>query len=137
LRHELIHGEELVPLIVEATGSLEERGYLAPFSVMLGNKLFELAYTPSNGSLVLPRDRIEPFVGSQLLRSSTIAPHEGVVVSLAGEPVDVIVAVDASPQFLYLDTEARYVFRVFERFAPRIKDPDAIVQLLPQTGTTT
>jgi uncharacterized linocin/CFP29 family protein len=128
--HAVKTGEKLVPVIVEATSVLEERGYLAPFSVVLGNRLFELAYTPANGSLVLPRDRIEPFVGGQLLRSGAIDKTSGVVVSLAGEPVDLVVAVDASPQFLYVDNQARYVFRVFERFAPRIKDPAAVVQLI-------
>ncbi len=126
------HGEDLVPLIVEATGELEQNGYLAPFAVFLANDLFRLAYKPANGSLVLPRDRIEPFVGGPLLRSSALPESQGLVVSLAGDPVDIVVAVDASAQFLYIDRAARYVFRVYERLAPRIKDPLAVVQLRPE-----
>ncbi len=128
---DISRGEELIPLIVDATSQLEEHGHVGPYGVFLGNTLFRYAYDPAEGSLVLPRDRIEPFIGGRLLRSSVLPPDEGVVVSLSGEPVDLVVAVDVAPQFLFIDQHARYVFQIYERFAPRIKDPRAVVQLRP------
>jgi uncharacterized linocin/CFP29 family protein len=133
-----LDGEQLVPRIVQAVTQLERAGHLAPFACVLGMNAFVVAHTPAPGSLVLPRDRIEPVLERQLLRSSTIddrpwegesPPARGVVVALAGNPIDVALAVDAAPQFLYVNAEARYVFRVYERFALRIKEPEAIVRL--------
>ena len=135
----------IVTGIVRAVSELESNGHLAPFVCVLGNRAFEFANTPAAG-LVLPRDRIEAFLSRELLRSGTIdqrrweqpgqdpqqqAPQyaRGVVVSLAGDPVDLAVSVDPSPQFLYIDQQARYVFRVYERFALRIKESAAVARL--------
>jgi uncharacterized linocin/CFP29 family protein len=140
----------IVTGIVRAVSELESNGHLAPFVCVLGNRAFEVANTPAAG-LVLPRDRIEAFLSRELLRSGTIdqrrweqpgqdpqqeAPQQappqyarGVVVSLAGDPVDLAVSVDPSLQFLYINEQARYVFRVYERFALRIKESAAVARL--------
>lgn len=49
---------------------------------------------------------------------------------MAGEPIDLAVAAEATPEFRQVDLEGRYVFSVFERFALRIKDVNAIVPLM-------
>jgi uncharacterized linocin/CFP29 family protein len=84
----------------------------------------------------MPRDRIEPLLKRELIRSGVLndslreeGGQWGIVLSLSGEPIDLAVAVDVTPEFLFTDDEGRSVFRVFERFAPRVKDPDAIVRL--------
>jgi hypothetical protein len=43
--------------------------------------------------------------------------------------VDLAIAAHATPEFRHVDAGGRYVFAVFERFALRIKDRDAIVAL--------
>jgi uncharacterized linocin/CFP29 family protein len=122
----------LIPAFVHAIAKLEGHTHLAPFVAVLGDALFVRIHTPADSSLVLPRDRIEPLLGGgSLLRSGTLRAEEGAVVSLAGDPIDLAVAVDIEPQFLTIDEHARYVFRVHERFAPRIKEPRAIVHLTP------
>jgi uncharacterized linocin/CFP29 family protein len=126
-------GQLIFKAIVAAIAKLEGRGQLGPFAAVLDDRLFEDACDPT-GALVLPRDRILPFLQGPLLRSSTlnnaINNHPtGLVVALAGEPVELVVASDISVRYLQSTLEPRFVFRVSERVALRIKDPAAIEKL--------
>jgi uncharacterized linocin/CFP29 family protein len=124
-------GALLVKAIINAISGLEARGQLGPFACVLNDDLFELASDPTP-SLVMPRDRILPFLQGPLLRSSTIAPGGptlGVIIALGGEPVEIVVASDIGVRYMQATLEPRYVFRVSERVALRIKDASAI-QLL-------
>ncbi len=111
--------------------SWSERGHFGPFATVLGQQLFLNAQTPTpGGSLVLPQDRIIPFLGGgPLLRSSTLEPGNGVVVALGGAPVELVIATDVSLQFLQITTDPDFLFRVREKIALRIKQADAIVRL--------
>lgn len=136
----------LMQAIVDAINSLEENGYVAPYVCVFGRNPFEAAYKPIKKSTVLPRDRIEPLIGRELLHASGIdVPPQrddlytkldkeewrsrGVLLSMADEPIDLALAAEATPEFRQVDLEGRYVFSVFERFALRIKDAKAIVPL--------
>ncbi len=127
-------GQDLVVAVSDAVGRLEGRGHFGPFAVVLGQALFLVAQTPDLNGYVLPQDRIIPFLGGgQLLRSSTlddIQGYIGVVITLGGSPIELVVATDLSLQFLQVTNEPRYLFRVRERIALRIKEPDAIVRLV-------
>jgi uncharacterized linocin/CFP29 family protein len=126
---------QLIGGISKAIGNLEERGHFGPFAVVLDQQLFVTAQTPSE-ALVLPQDRIIPFLGGgPLLRSSTLDDHgspiveRGVVVALGGAPVELVIATDVCVQFLQLTTDPVFVFRVCEKMALRIKEDGAIIQL--------
>jgi uncharacterized linocin/CFP29 family protein len=139
--------EVLMHVIVNAIASLEGRGYVAPYVCVFGRRPFDAAHTPVGTSIALPRDRIEPLIGRELLHASAIdipprrsakylSPsldqkwqNRGVLLSLAGDSVDLAIAAEATPEFRQVDVQGRYVFSVFERFALRIKDPDAIAPL--------
>jgi uncharacterized linocin/CFP29 family protein len=124
----------LVRGIADAIGRLEAGGHFGPFAVVLDRRLFLVAQTPSP-ALVLPQDRILPFLGGgPLLRSSTLDGDfnilSGVVVALGGEPVELVVATDVCVQFLQLTDEPLFVFRVCEKMTLRIKEPEAIMRLV-------
>jgi uncharacterized linocin/CFP29 family protein len=128
-------GRKVVTAVVKGIRKLEDRGYLAPFALVLGPELFVAAYDPDEHSLVLPADRIKPLLDGPLLRSSTIDDKEGVLVSLAGELIDLLVASDISVRLLQETLEPRYVCRVSQRFTLRIKDKNAIVALVPPSSS--
>jgi uncharacterized linocin/CFP29 family protein len=126
-----IGGDQLFTAIVQAIGQLEANGQLAPFACVLGQDLFDIACTP-NPNFVLPRDRILPFLQGPLLRSTaTLQPWLGAIIALSGSPVELVVATDINVQFLQTSLEPRYVFRVYERVALRIKEWRAIAILTP------
>jgi uncharacterized linocin/CFP29 family protein len=140
-----LDNDGLMKAIVRAINSLEDNGYVAPYVCVFGRKPFEAAFKSIDNSTVLPRDRIEPLIGRELLHASGIdilpqsfglyEPNEeewrsrGVLLSMANEPIDLALAVEATPEFRQVNVEGRYVFSVFERFALRIKDAKAIAPL--------
>jgi uncharacterized linocin/CFP29 family protein len=140
-----LDNDGLMQAIVGAINSLEDNGYVAPYVCVFGRKPFEAAFESIDNSTVLPRDRIEPLIGRELLHASGIdilpqsfglfEPNEeewrsrGVLLSMANEPIDLALAAEATPEFRQVNEEGRYVFSVFERFALRIKDAKAIVPL--------
>ena len=142
-----LSNDGLMQAIVDAINSLEGNGYVAPYVCVFGRNPFQAAYKPINNSAVLPRDRLEPLIGRELLHASGIDvlprrfelydrqpaevnwPSRGVLLSMADEPVDLALAAEATPEFRQVDEKGRYVFSVFERFALRIKDAKAIMSL--------
>lgn len=124
-------GEALVTAVVEGIQKLEGQGQYGPFACVLGSTLYKAANTPNEKSLVLPSDRITPFLdGGPLRRSSVVPPDKGVIVALAGSPIDLVVASDVHVSYVQLTLEPRYVLRVSERFVLRIKQKDATCVLL-------
>jgi uncharacterized linocin/CFP29 family protein len=135
----------LMDATVVAMNKLEEHGYVAPYVCVYGRYPFQAAHKPVGDSIAFPRDRLEPLIGRELLHASAIDipprgsaeeekldenwPKRGVLLSLAGDAVDLAVAAEATPEFRQVDAQGRYVFSVFERFALRIKDPNAMVYL--------
>jgi uncharacterized linocin/CFP29 family protein len=121
--------ELLVRAVSRAIGELEGQGHFGPFAAVLGQNLFLLAQSPSE-AMVLPQDRILPFLGGgPLLRSSTLPLTGGVVVALGGAPVELVIASDVSLQFLQVTQHPNYLFRLREKIALRIKEAEAIVRL--------
>jgi uncharacterized linocin/CFP29 family protein len=128
-------GEALVSAVSDGIGRLEARGHFGPFAVALDQQFFTAVQTPNRDSLVLPQDRIIPFLGGgSLVRSSTLPGNTGVIVALGGAPVELVVATDVSLNFLQVTTDPMFVFRVFEKIVLRIKEPDAIVSLGSDSG---
>lgn len=122
-------GDRLVTAIVDAIGQLDARGQQAPYAVALSQNFFTEICAPNNNSLVLPRDRILPFLQGPLLRASALPNDRGVVISLSGSALELVVASDLSVRYLQTTLEPRYVFRVCERVAVRIRELDAICVL--------
>jgi uncharacterized linocin/CFP29 family protein len=149
-----LNNNGLMEAIVGAINSLENNGYVAPYVCVFGRNPFEAAFESIPHSTVLPRDRIEPLIGRELLHASGIdilpqsrdlyvptAQDEeewrsrGVLLSMASEPIDLALAAEATPEFRQVDMQGHYVFSVFERFALRIKDVNAIMPLMFETPT--
>jgi len=125
------YGADLVTKVSAAILTLEGEGCFGPFACVLGHQFFQDANSSFLGSLVTPKERILPFLeGGPLLRSSVIPPDQGVVVSLAGSPIDLVIGSDVHVKFLQVTLEPRYVLRVSERFLLRMKQPKARCRLM-------
>lgn len=120
-----LDGNDVVNAIINAIGELDARGQQGPYACGLSQDLFALICTP-NDNLVLPRDRILPFLQGPLLRASALRLRHGFVVALGGNPVEIVVGADMAVRYLQTTLEPRYVFRVSERIALRIRQENAI-----------
>jgi uncharacterized linocin/CFP29 family protein len=118
-------GDRVVTSIIRSINALDARGQLGPYACALSPQLFQAICTP-NASLVLPRDRILPFLQGPLLRASSIFPWYGVVIAMSANPVELVVGSDLNVRFLQTSQEPRLVFRVAERVALRIRETAAI-----------
>lgn len=126
-----VKGDQIVTDIIDLIGKLDADGHQGPYACALSQELFEAICTPAP-SLVLPRDRILPFLQGPLLRCSAIPPFYGAVVALSGNPVELVVASDVGVRYLQTSTDPRGVFRISERVALRIKEESAIGILEPK-----
>jgi uncharacterized linocin/CFP29 family protein len=113
--------------VVQAVMQLERNGYHRPYACVLAHDLFAAVNRPMPASMVLPRDSLPPFLEGPLLRSSCLPANKGLLISLQGEPVEIVVPADISVRFLQITAEGRYLFRVSQRFVLRVKDERAIV----------
>lgn len=115
-------GQLVVSAVVSAMSALEDSSHPRPFACVLSSELYEAVHDPS-ASLVLPADRISPLLkGGPLLRSGQIEPGTGIVVSLAGNAIDIVIGTPPTVQFLQRRENARFLFRTYLRFALRIRD---------------
>ncbi len=124
-------GPAVFGAVVEAVDRIEGVGYHRPFAVVLGSSLFTAIHTPIPHSMVLPRDGIPPIIEGPLLRSSTLPPDHGLVISLQGDPVEIVVPSDISVRYLQSMLDGAHVFRVSQRFLLRVKDHRAIAVIGP------
>jgi uncharacterized linocin/CFP29 family protein len=124
-----VPGNDLATQIIAAVGMLEAAGHNRPFACVLSQDLFTDLHVPT-ASLVLPRDRVMPFLdGGPLLRSSTLPVGQGLVVALGGSPIEIVVSKELKVRYLQTTTEPRHVVRVSERVALRVTEWNSIVVL--------
>ena len=123
-------GNTLAAAIIQSIGMLEAAGYSGPFACVLGQQYYADLHSPNLG-LVLPRDRVVPFLEGPLLRSSTIPNSTGIVAALGGVTMEIVVSAELHVRFLQITPEPRMVFRISERIALRVSDWSAIVELHP------
>ncbi len=115
--------------LVQALACLEQAGHYGPYALVLHSALFADAYAPLGSTLAVPADRIKTLVTSGFYGSSALPAATGLVVSLGGDTIDLVVGVIPTVAFLNTDSDGLYRFRLFERIALRIKDPTCIIRL--------
>jgi uncharacterized linocin/CFP29 family protein len=77
----------------------------------------------------MPADRIKPLMDSGLFGTGTLPKLNGLLLSIGGNTIDLVIGKDAITAFMQEDGEGLYRFRVFERFAVRDKDITGRVRL--------
>ncbi|MDJ0719699.1 MAG: encapsulin [Prochloraceae cyanobacterium] len=61
--------------------------------------------------------------------TGTLPPLKGVLVSLGGNTMDLVVGMDDQAEYVTQDAQGNFCFRVYERFALRLKDKTAVMRL--------
>jgi uncharacterized linocin/CFP29 family protein len=121
--------EHTFDAVVEGYSLLQRQGHNGPYALALRSEMYADTFASVPTSIVLPADRITPLVSLGMFGTGMLPPSTGVLVSVGGNTMDLVVGVEPTTEFLQLSTEGVYRFRVFERFALRVKDRSAIVRL--------
>lgn len=114
--------------VAQAIALLVEQGQGGPYALVLNTAEFADTYAPLPSTLITTADRIKGVV-TWFFGSGAVPAKKGLVLSLGGDPVDLVVGVDAITEYVQTDVLGRARFRVFERFAVRVKDATALVRL--------
>jgi uncharacterized linocin/CFP29 family protein len=141
------YGENTFTAVTQAISTLTSQGQPGPYALVLNTTPYaDLFAAVGSGSLVVTADRIPPLITAGMFGTSTVPPsagllcspagsqrkppqgetYYGVLVSLGGNTVDVVVGLEATTQFLQQDPNGLWRFRVIERFALRLKDVAAV-----------
>jgi uncharacterized linocin/CFP29 family protein len=123
------YGENTFTAVADAYSRLQRLGHYGPYALALRSEIYADTLAPLANTLVMPADRIRPLVSLGMFGTGALPPATGVLVSVGGNSMDLVVGIEPTTEFLQQDTEGFHRFRVFERFALRVKDRTAIVRL--------
>src|SRR5262249_39260404 len=123
--------------VADAYSRLQNKGHYGPYALALHTDPYADTYAPLATTLITPAEPIKALVTGGFYGTGTLPPLTGVLVSTGGNTMDRVVAVDAKIEFEQTDNRGRYLFRVYERFALRLKVSDAVIKLEFQAALPT
>ena len=123
-----VYGETAVSAIYESVGVLKSFGYGSPYALISGLNLYQELHTPTN-SMVMPIDRVSPLIDNQFWMTDLLNQDEGLVISLSGDPVDIVLALPPTAMVYNVASQSCYIFGIYEKFALRLKEKEAIVKI--------
>jgi uncharacterized linocin/CFP29 family protein len=138
-----IYGSNTFGAVAKAYATLQDAGQYGPYALVLQTTPYADTYAPVvGGTLVITADRIHPLMTAGFYGAGTLpqgtpatslggapASYVGVLVSLGGNTMDLVVGLDATTAYMQQDPNGNYRFRVVERFALRLKDTTGVIRL--------
>ena len=123
-----IYGENTFDAVVNAMTLLRSRGQSGPYALALSPTVYADTFVPVTGTLVMAADQIRPLVAGGFVDAPALPDGSGLLVSLGGNTVDLVVSVEPTMAFTQVDDQGSSQFRVYERLALRVKDAMSLVQ---------
>src|SRR5262249_19157659 len=127
-----VYAENTFAAVAKGYSVLQGNGQYGPYALVLQTTPYADTYAPLPDTLILTADRLKPLMTAGFFGTGTLfsnAPKEpgvtgftgytGVLVSLGGNTMDLVVGLDATTAFMQQDIDGAYRFRVLERFALR------------------
>jgi hypothetical protein len=138
----VVYGENTFAVISQAYSALQNSGADGPYACVLYTNAYADTYAPLPTTLIVTADRIKPlmdagFYGSGSMASNfadtatpaNTASYSGLVVSLGGNSMDLVVGHPASVCFTQENPDGSFLFRILQRFALRLKDTSSVIRL--------
>jgi len=123
------YGENTFAAVAQAYALLQSKGHYGPYALALHDAVYADTFAPLPSTLVSPADRIKPLVVQGYVGSGALPPSTGILISVGGNTIDLALATDAAVDFMNVDGAGLSHFRVWERFALRVKDRTALIRL--------
>lgn len=145
-----IYGENTYAAVAKGYAILQEHHY-GRQALVLPTTIYSDTYATRTTTLDIPAitaDRIKGLIGNYVYGTSTLPPFDnttgdntakGILLALDGDTMDFVVQMGPTVAVVTQDpVRGDYVFKVYERFALRLKDRKAVVELdfVPQQTAT-
>ena len=121
--------ERTFDAVAAATAKLESLGHPRPFGFVVDYRVFADTFRTLPSTLITPAERIMPLVTRAYCATARVPAFTGLVSSSRASTVDYVVGLPATTGYLQKNADGTRLFKVFERFAVRLKDPTALVRL--------
>jgi uncharacterized linocin/CFP29 family protein len=142
-----IYGENTYAAVARGYATLQEHHY-GRQALVLPTTIYADTYATRTTTLDIPAitaDRIKGLIGDRVYGTSTLpalngpaSRAKGVLLALDGNTMDLVSQMGPTVEVVTQDPQrGDYVFKVYERFALRLKDPEAVFELdfVPRTKT--
>jgi uncharacterized linocin/CFP29 family protein len=112
------YGENTFDAVTQGYSALTAQGQPGPYALILNTTVYADLYTSVGiGSLVTTAERVEPLVKAGLFGTGTVppdpssppgGPYYGVLVSIGGDTMDLVVGQDATTEFMQQTSAASF-----------------------------
>ncbi|MEM9595200.1 MAG: family 1 encapsulin nanocompartment shell protein [Acidobacteriota bacterium] len=126
------YGEETYGAVAAGYRRLQGARHRGPFVLVLPPAPFADTQK-ALPSLLRPAERIQSLLATPIAATGDLPPASGLLLSTGGDTLELVIGRPPEVAFLFEDEAGFCRFRVWERFALRVKDPTAIVPLQFQT----
>jgi hypothetical protein len=136
-----LYGDNTYAAVAEGYAKLQENHY-GRQALVLPSTIYADTYATRATTLEIPAitaDRIKGLIGNYVFGTSTLPsfdkngqdkPAKGVLLALDGNTMDLVVQMGPTVEVVTQEGgSGDYIFNVYERFALRLKDPKAVVEL--------
>jgi len=130
---------DIIGAVAQGMANLSATAQPGPYALFVPPNRYAQAFAPPVGALQSPGDQIKNVVTGGFYMVTCLAVRQplpspppsdiGILVSLGGEPVKIIIGTDATTAFTYTDPQGNYHFRVFERIQMVVQDGRAFQTL--------
>jgi hypothetical protein len=135
-----LYGDNTYAAVAEGYAKLQENHY-GRQALVLPSTIYADTFATRATTLEIPAitaDRIKGLIGNFVFGTSTLPapsangqptkPAKGVLLALDGNTMDLVVQMGPTVQVVRQE-RSDFIFNVYERFALRLKDPKAVVEL--------
>jgi len=123
-------GRSIFERVIQAYAMLQDRGHYGPYALVLNTRAYAALRNPPANTFIFETDRLKSIFDSGLYATGTLPTKpdfSGTLYSLGGKSMDLVIGRDAQVAFLQEDDDGKYRFRVWKRFAYRLRDPSAVI----------
>ena len=121
------YGEDTFAAVADAFARLQKTHY-GRCAVVLHTNVYADTYAALPETLAVPAERIKGLVSEYYYVSSALPAFTGIVVAIDGDTMDLVTGQDPCTEFTQVNN-SQWIFRLFERFALRLKDQTAVIRL--------
>ncbi len=128
------YGEQTFEAVSDGYQRLQARGHHGPYALVLHPTPYADTHAALPTTLLMPASRIRRLLKTTFYGTNTLPAMTGLLLSVGGSTMELVMGRELMATFMFEDPNGKFRFRVWERFALRLRDQSAVMRLNFQTG---